>query len=559
MHWVQNYNPTGNMFLSFIVALIPILYFFWALAIKKMKGYIAGLTTVIVAVIEAIVVNGMPTGLAVTATIYGAAEGLWPIGWIIVAVVFLYKITVKAGQFDIIKNSIAMLTDDRRLQALLIAFSFGAFLEGAAGFGAPVAIAGAILTGLGFNPFFAAGLCLIADTAPVAFGAVGIPIITAGQVSGLDPMHLSAMIGRQLPFMSILIPFWLVFIMAGWKKTIEVLPAILVSGGSFAITQYLTSNFMGPQLPDILSSIVSLVCLAFFLKIWKPKTIFRFKDEPAIPTDGSFKGKGVAQQAAAIDMGQKYTGGQIFKAWSPFVVLIVFIAAWGGIPAFKALLGKGTIKFNVPFLNNAVEKAQPIVQHLTPYAAAYKWDILGATGTSILGAAIVSNFILKLSWGAWFQTLGETFKELATPLIMIASVLGFAYIVNYSGISATLGLGLASTGKFFPFLAPVLGWLGVFLTGSDTSSNALFSNLQKITGNQIGVSPTLLVAANSSGGVMGKMISPQSIAVATAATGQIGQEGNLFKFTIKHSLLFLLLTCILTFLQAYVLSWMIPH
>lgn len=557
MHWVQIYNPTGNMFLSFIVALIPILYFFWALAIRKMKGYIAGLTTVLIAVIETIVVYGMPTKLAITATIYGGLEGLWPIGWIIVTVVFLYKLTVRAGQFDIIKNSIAMLTDDRRLQALLIAFSFGAFLEGAAGFGAPVAIAGAILTGLGFNPFFAAGLCLIADTAPVAFGGVGIPITTSASVTGLDPLTISAIVGRQLPILSLFIPFWLVFIMSGWKKTIEVLPAILVTGVSFAATQFFTSNYMGPQLPDIASAIVSLVVLAIFLKFWKPKTIFRFENERE-SEKGKMVGQGMAEQAAALDMGKVYTSGQIFKAWSPFIVLIVFIAAWGGIPAFKAILDKASITFNVPFLNNAVEKAQPIVSHLTPYAAIFKWDILAETGTSILGAAIVSKFILQLSWRAWMETFGEALKELALPLVMIVAVLGFAYIENYSGMSATLGLGLASTGKVFPFLAPLLGWVGVFLTGSDTSSNALFSNLQKITGHQIGVNPSLLVAANSTGGVMGKMISPQSIAVATAATGQIGEEGNLFQFTFKHSLLFVGIAGIITLLQAYVFSWMLP-
>ncbi|TCP31286.1 lactate permease [Scopulibacillus darangshiensis] len=555
MHWTQIYNPLGNMALSFVVALIPILFFFWALAIKKMKGHYAGLLTVLIAVIEAVVVYKMPVKLAFEATVFGALEGLWPIGWIIVTAVFLYKLTVKSGQFKVIQNSIASLTEDRRLQALLIAFSFGAFLEGAAGYGTPVAIAGALLTGLGFNPFYAAGLCLIANTAPVAFGGIGIPIITAGQVTGIDPDILSQMIGRQVPLLSIFVPFWLILIMAGWKKTIEVLPAILVCGVSFAVVQYFTANFLGPELPDVASAIVSLIALAVFLKFWQPKTTFRFANEKSRKTVESTS---AIEHAAALDLNKKYTSLEIFKAWSPFIVLIIFIGLWGGFGTVKKLLSYFTLELPVIGLNNMVQKAQPIVDHVTPYAAVYKFDILAAAGTSILITAVISKFILKMTWRMWVETLIETLKELRFPLLMIVSVLGFAYIENYSGMSATLGLGLASTGVLFPLFAPILGWLGVFLTGSDTSSNALFANLQKITGQQIGVDPTLLVAANSTGGVTGKMISPQSIAVATAATGLIGKEGNLFRFTIKHSLLFVAIASLITFLQAYVFSWMIP-
>jgi lactate permease len=566
MHWTQNYDPAGNLLISCLMAALPIIFFFWALAFKKMKGHYAGLLTVLLAVLVSLFFYRIPLGLALESVIYGGAVGIWPIGWIIVAAVFLYKLTVKSGQFEVIRNSIASITEDRRLQALLIAFSFGAFLEGAAGFGTPVAISAAILVGLGFNPLYAAGLCLIANTAPVAFGAIGIPVITAGKVTGIDPYIISQMVGRQLPLLSVFVPFWLVFIMSGWKKTIEVLPAILVSGFSFAITQYLTSNFLGPELPDIASSIVSMLALGLFLKVWKPKSVFQFKDEMQAQTEVAAStepqkfhdGELVLQAGGKVDTSRKYTAGQIIKSWSPFLVLIVMVTLWGGVKSVKSFLDSFTMQFPVPGLDKAILKAQPIVDKLTPYAAQYKFDILAAAGSSILATAVITKFILAISWKSWFQIFGETLKELRYPLIMIASVLGLGYIANYSGISATLGLGFATTGKLFPFFSPFLGWLGVFLTGSDTSSNALFGNLQKITAHQIGVDPSLTVAANSSGGVTGKMISPQSIAVATASTGLIGKEGDLFRFTIKHSLLFAVVIGIITYVQAYLWSWMIP-
>lgn len=556
MHWLQDYDPMHNMTLSFLMACLPIVFFFWALAIRKMKGYKAGLLTVCFAVLEAILVYRMPASLAATATIYGAFQGLWPIGWIIVTAVFLYKLTVASGHFAIIRDSIASITEDRRLQALLIAFSFGAFLEGTAGYGTPVAVAGGLLAGLGFNPFYAAGLCLIANTAPVAFGGVGIPILTSAQVTGLDVHALSQMVGRQVPLLSVFVPFWLVFVMAGWKKTIEVLPAILVCGLSFSLTQFFSSNFLGPELPDIASAVVSLVALAAFLKVWKPKNIFRFKSERSqVATEALVR----PEQAAAFDgSARQHPAGKIVQAWAPFIALVVVICLWGGSENLKNMLNKLTLEIPVPGLDGLVQKSMPIVNQVTPYDAVYRFDPLAATGTSILVACILSKFILGLSWKHWLQTFGETLKSLAFPLIMVVSVLGFAYIENYSGMSVTLGLGLASTGAVFPFVAPIIGWLGVFLTGSDTSSNALFSNLQMITGHQIGVDPTLLVAANSTGGVAAKMISPQSIAVAAAATGQVGKEGRLFLFTIKHSLLFLAITGFITLLQAYVFNWMIP-
>jgi lactate permease len=564
MSFTQNFTVVGdNLALSAIVALIPILYFFWALAIKRMKGYIAGLTTLAVALIVAIVAFKMPAGMALMSASQGAVYGILPIGWIIITSVFLYKLTVKTGQFDIIRNSVLSITEDRRLQALLVAFSFGAFLEGAAGFGAPVAISAALLVGLGFNPLYAAGLCLIANTAPVAFGAIGIPIIAVEGPTGIPAMEISKMVGRQLPFLSVFIPFYLIVIMAGFKRALEVMPAILVSGISFAVTQYLSSNFLGPELPDILSALVSLFALAIFLKFWKPKTIFKFAAEEELAATAAAK--------MPAKNKQPNTGAQVFKAWSPFLILTFIISIWG-IPKIKLALtghyeGSNAILKavnsvghaltyipEVPFLNNKV-----ISTAGAPVAAVYKLEILGAAGTAILIAAIITKFVVGISWKSWAVTFGETLNELKYPVITIGSVVGFAYVTNASGMSTTLGMTLAKTGAvLFPFFSPFLGWLGVFITGSDTSANLLFGNLQKITATSIGMDPVLAVAANSSGGVTGKMISPQSIAVACAAVGLAGKESELFRFTIKHSLFLVTLIGILTFLQNGVLSWMIP-
>ncbi|AKM17765.1 L-lactate permease [[Flavobacterium] thermophilum] len=558
MQWKQDFTPIADqLWLSAIVALIPILYFFWALAVKRMKGHVTGLTTLLLALVLAVIAYRMPAGKAVMSVTQGAVYGLLPIGWIIITSVFLYKLTVKTGHFDIIRNSVVSLTEDRRLQALLIAFSFGAFLEGAAGFGAPVAISAALLAGLGFNPLYAAGICLIANTAPVAFGAVGIPIISMEGPTGVPAMEISKMVGRQLPFLSVFIPFYLVLIMAGWKKTVEVLPAIIVSGVSFALTQYLTSNFLGPELPDILSSLVSIVALAVFLKYWKPKSTFRFATESEVAAAG--------QVARATQR-----GGEVFRAWSPFLVLTALISLWG-IPQVKAALTghyegtNGLLKLvnaigahltfmpPVPGLNNQI--LNPSGQ---PIAAVYKLELLGTAGTAILLAAVVTKFIIGISWKDWGRTFVETLNELKYPIVTIASVVGFAYIANSSGMSTTLGMALAKTGPLFPFFSPILGWLGVFITGSDTSSNLLFGNLQKVTATSIGMDPVLALAANSSGGVVGKMVSPQSIAVACAAVGLTGKESDLFRFTVKHSIFLIILVGILVYLQSTVLSWMIP-
>ncbi|QIZ07242.1 lactate permease LctP family transporter [Priestia megaterium] len=564
MTFTQNFTAVGdNLALSAVVALIPILYFFWALAIKRMKGYLAGLSTLAIALVIAIVAYKMPAGMAFMSASQGAVYGILPIGWIIITSVFLYKLTVKTGQFDIIRTSVVSITEDRRLQALLVAFSFGAFLEGAAGFGAPVAISAALLVGLGFNPLYAAGLCLIANTAPVAFGAIGAPIIAMEGPTGVAATEISKMVGRQLPFLSVFIPFYLVFIMAGWKKTKEVMPAILVSGVAFALTQFFTSNFMGPELPDILSALVSLFALAIFLKFWKPKTIFRFSSEQELAATST------AKKLKTQDV--KHTGGQIFKAWSPFLLLTGIITLWG-MPTIKlALTGhyEGanailkainsighalTFIPNVPLINNKIINSAG-----APIPAIYKLEILGAAGTAILIAAFLTKFIVGISWKNWLVTFGETINELKYPVITIAAVVGFAYVTNASGMSTTLGMTLAKTGSLlFPFFSPFLGWLGVFITGSDTSANLLFGNLQKITATSVGMDPVLALAANSSGGVTGKMISPQSIAVACAAVGLVGKESELFRFTIKHSFFLVIIVGILTFLQNGVLSWMIP-
>ncbi|PFP04669.1 L-lactate permease [Bacillus thuringiensis] len=550
--WTQVYDPFGNIWISAAVALIPIIFFFLALAVFRMKGYVAGFITVVLTVLVALFAYKMPFTMAMAATGYGFLYGLWPIAWIIIMSVFLYKISVKTGQFDVIRASVLSITNDYRLLVILIGFSFGAFLEGAAGFGAPVAITAALLAGLGLNPLYAAGLCLIANTAPVAFGAMGIPITVAGQVTGIDPHKIGQMAGHQLPFLSLFVPFFIVFLMDGFKGIRQTWPALLVAGSSFAITQFITATFLGPELPDITSALVSLISLALFLKVWQPKEIYQSEQANSE----------VAATTTAASM-PKLTFGKVVKAWSPFIVLTVMVVIWSQ-SFFKALFAPGgalaslVFKFEIPGLHNLVMKAEPIVNKPTPYEAILKFDVLSATGTAILIACIISMFILKMNVKDAVVTFKETLSELKMPILSIGFVLGFAFIANYSGLSSTLALALAGTGGLFPFFSPFLGWIGVFLTGSDTSANALFSNLQAITAQQVGVSEVLLVAANTTGGVTGKMISPQSIAIACAAVGLAGKESDLFRFTVKHSLFFVIIVGIMTYVQAYYLTWMIP-
>ncbi|TKJ89073.1 L-lactate permease [Erwinia persicina] len=547
--WQQVYDPLDNIWLSSLIAAIPILFFFFALIKLKLKGYLAATITVVLALMVALFLYRMPVDRALASVVYGFFYGLWPIAWIIITAVFVYKISVKTGQFDIIRASILSITPDQRLQMLIVGFSFGAFLEGAAGFGAPVAITAALLVGLGFNPLYAAGLCLIVNTAPVAFGAMGIPIIVAGQVTGLDSFEIGQMVGRQLPFLTMIVLFWIMAIMDGWRGIKETWPAVIVAGGSFALAQYLSSNFLGPELPDIISSLVSLVCLTLFLRVWKPVRIFRFK-----PADNA------AEQPLVVE---KYRTGQIIRAWMPFLFLTATVTLWS-IPPFKALFAPGgalydlVVNIPIPFLDKLVAKMPPVVSAVTPYAAVFKFDWLSATGTAIIVAALIAIVYLKMKPADALSTFRSTLKELALPIYSIGMVLAFAFISNYSGLSATLALALAHTGPAFTFFSPFLGWLGVFLTGSDTSSNALFAALQATTAQQIGVSDLLLVAANTTGGVTGKMISPQSIAIACAAVGLVGKESDLFRFTVKHSLIFTCMVGVITTLQAYVLTWMIP-
>jgi L-lactate permease len=549
--WQQLYDPAGNLWLSSLIALLPIAFFFVALAVLRMKGWLAGTLTVAIALAVALLFYRMPLQQAFAAGAYGFIYGLWPIAWIILGAVFLYKVSVKTGQFDIIRASILSVTEDQRLQMLMVGFAFGAFLEGAAGFGAPVAITAALLVGLGFKPLYAAGLCLIVNTAPVAFGAMGIPIIVAGQVTGLEAFEIGQMAGRQLPFLTIIVLFWIMAIMDGWRGVKETWPAVLVAGGSFAIAQYLTSNFIGPELPDITASLASLVCLTLFLRRWKPVRIFRFDTETS------------AEAAAQAVDAPRYSTGQIIKAWSPFLILTAMVTVWS-IKPFKALFAAGgplehwVLKLPVPGLDQLVQKMPPIVPSPSAYEAVYKFDAVSATGTAIMLGAVLAIVLLKMRPAAALRTFGETANELKVPIYSIGMVLAFAFIANYSGLSATLALALAHTGKAFTFFSPFLGWLGVFLTGSDTSSNALFSALQATTAQQIGVSEVLLVAANTTGGVTGKMISPQSIAIACAAVGLAGKESDLFRFTVKHSLIFTVMVGIITTLQAYWLTWMIP-
>ncbi|MBB3104082.1 lactate permease LctP family transporter [Azomonas macrocytogenes] len=562
--WQQIYNPLGSLWLSALVAIIPIVFFFLALAVFRLKGYVAGTVTLLLSIAVAILAFDMPTNMAFAAAGYGFIYGLWPIAWIIVAAVFLYKLTVKSGQFEIIRSSVLSITGDQRMQVLLIGFSFGAFLEGAAGFGAPVAITAALLVGLGFNPLYAAGLCLIANTAPVAFGALGIPIIVAGQVTGIDPFAIGAMAGRQLPFLSILVPFWLVAMMDGWRGIKETWPAALVAGASFSITQYFTSNYIGPELPDITSALVSLICLTLFLKTWQPKSAEE-AEVVGISADGAaVMGSTGGTSGNRSSEPTPYSLGQIVKAWSPFLILTVLVTIWTLKP-FKALFAPGgaldslVLLLPIPYLDQLVIKMTPIVTAPTPMAAVFKLDPISATGTAIFISALISMAVLKVTPKTALTSFKETLLELKWPILSIGMVLGFAFVTNYSGMSATMALVLAGTGALFPFFSPFLGWLGVFLTGSDTSANALFSSLQATTAQQIGVNETLLVAANTSGGVTGKMISPQSIAVACAATGLVGKESDLFRFTLKHSLIFATFVGLITLAQAYVFTGMLVH
>jgi lactate permease len=563
MTWTQVYAPLGNLYLSALVAAIPVVVLLGALAFFHVKAHKAAIMALLLASGIAVVVYGMPAGMAASTAVMGACFGLLPIGWIVLNAIFVYDISVKTGKFEVVKDTIAGLASDRRIQVLLIGFAFGAFIEGAAGFGTPVAISAAMLIGLGFRPLAAAGLALIGNTAPVAFGALGTPVLTLAKVTGLDVNLLSATVGRQLPFFSVIVPFWLVWAMSGFKGMIEVWPACLVAGLSFAVPQFLVSNYMGPELVDIIAAASCIGATYLLLLVWQPKKVWRFADEREADAVTSATRRSVGAAA------RKHTAGEAFMAWLPWIVLSVFVFVWGQkwmkdwFAQLHTSLWKAGVLFKPSFewpgLHNLVLRAPPVVKKLTPEGAVFSVNVLQATGTGLLLAGIVSGLLLKLSPRELVATYFGTLKRVRFSLLTIAAMLALGFTTRYSGSDTTMGLALASTGALFPFFSPLLGWLGVALTGSDTSSNVLFGNLQVVSAQQIGMSPILAAASNSSGGVMGKMIDAQSIVVASVATGQHGKEGEILRYVFWHSLVLAALVGVLVFGQAYWLSGMIPH
>jgi lactate permease len=549
----QVYNPFHSTLLSALVAAVPVVVLLGAIAFLRMKAHIAALLGLIASLAVAVLVFGMPAPMAGMSALFGAAYGLMPIGWIILNLIFLYQLTVEKGYFSILQNSIGAITRDRRLQLLLIAFSFGAFFEGAAGFGTPVAVTGAILIGLGFRPLAASSLSLIANTAPVAFGALGTPVIALAGVTGLDLFRLSAKIGQQLPWFSLIVPFWLIWTFAGFRGMLGVWPAVLIAGAFFAVPQFLISNFHGPWLVDIVSAVVSMAALAAFLKIWHPKRLWLATERPG--KNSAIDEPEVEARVAQAEPEEgtlRPSAADTIKAWIPWILLSVFVFVWG-IPQFKASMdGLFGPKFPVPGLDKLVQKMPPVVAKPTPDAAVYAFGILSATGTGIFVAAIVGGLVMGCSFGTLLRTYWRTLKLVRFSLLTIACMLALGYVTRYSGTDAALGLAFAQTGVIYPFFGTLLGWLGVALTGSDTASNVLFGGLQKITAQQIGLDPILMAAANSSGGVMGKMIDAQSIVVASTATRWYGHEGDILRFVFFHSIALASLVGILVTLQAYV-------
>src|SRR5690349_301667 len=542
--WNQVYNPFGNAALSTVAAAIPVVTLLVLIASNKVKAHIAAVIALIAANLVAIVLFTMPAGMSLRATVLGAVTGFFPIGWIVLNVIFLYRLTVEKGVFETLQKTIGGVTTDRRLQLLLIAFSFGAFFEGASGFGTPVAVTGAILIGLGFSPLAASGLSLIANTAPVAYGALGTPIAGLASVTGLDPFLLGAMVGRQLPFFSLIVPFWVVWAFAGWKGMKEVWPAILVTGVSFAIPQFLISNYVNPWIVDIGASLISMACLIGFLKIWQPEKIWT---SAALRVhDDSAKGRPAPKAT------KKPTTSEVWFSLMPWIIVCIILLIWG-TNWFKGHVNPwATWNYPVPDLHNMINKVPPIAAKPTPEGAVFSFTWLSYTGSGMLIAAIISGLLMGFSPVGLVVAYGRTIKICAYSLITISAMLGIGTLTRLSGIDATLGLAFAATGVLYPFFGTLLGWLGVALTGSDTASNILFGNLQKITSEQLGLSPVLMAAANSSGGVMGKMIDAQSIVVASTATNWYGHESTILRFVFKHSIALACLVGLLVMLQAYV-------
>src|SRR5690348_14632894 len=549
--WNQVYNPFNNQTLSTLAAALPVVTLLVLIASNKVKAHIAAIIALIVANLVAIILFTMPAGMSIRATILGAVTGFFPIGWIVLNVIFLYRLTVEKGVFETLQTTIGGVTQDRRLQLLLIAFAFGAFFEGASGFGTPVAVTGAILIGLGFSPLAASGLSLIANTAPVAYGALGTPIAGLSSVTGIDPFLLGAMVGRQLPFFSLIVPFWLIWVFAGFKGMKDIWPAILVTGVSFAIPQFLISNFINPWIVDIGASLISMACLILFLKVWQPKVIWT---SPALRSHDES-----AASAPAPKPLKKASTAEVWMALLPWIIVCVILLLWG-TNAVKAVLNAyATWNYPVPGLHNMINKVAPIVATPTKEGAVFSFTWLSYTGSGMLIAAIISGLLMGFSPARLVTEYGKTIKVCAYSLITISAMLAIGTLTRLSGIDATLGLAFAGAGVLYPFFGTLLGWLGVALTGSDTASNVLFGNLQKITSEQLGLSPILMSAANSSGGVMGKMIDAQSIVVASTATNWFGHEGSILRFVFWHSIVLASLVGCLVMLQAYVFTGMIVH
>jgi lactate permease len=544
--WNQIYNPLGNTALSTIAAAVPVVTLLVLIASGKVKAHIAAIIALIVANIITIGIYAMPANMSIRASLLGVVVGFFPIGWIVLNVIFLYRVTVETGRFELLKRAVGGVTEDRRLQLLLIAFSFGAFFEGASGFGTPVAITGAVLIGLGFSPLAASGLSLIANTAPVAYGALGTPIQGLASVTGLDPYILGAMVGRQLPFFSLIVPFWVVWAFAGWRGMIAVWPAILVTGVSFAIPQFVISNYINPWIVDIGASLISMGCLILFLKVWQPKELWL---SPALR--GNDESASTMQPVKTIDK-TPLTQSELWSALLPWIIVCIVMLIWGN-GAFKTWANSTFVwNYPVPELHNMINKMPPVAAKPTPEGAVFGFTWLSFTGTGMLIAAIISGFLMGLGPARLIGEYGRTIKVCAISLITISAMLAIGTLTRLSGVDATLGLAFAATGVLYPFFGTLLGWLGVALTGSDTASNVLFGNLQKITSEQLGLSPILMGAANSSGGVMGKMIDAQSIVVASTATNWYGHEGSILRYVFMHSIVLACLVGLLVMLQAYV-------
>jgi len=556
--WQHNYEPlAGSVGISALAAMIPILVLFFMIGVWRKPAWMAAASALASAFAVALLAYGMPARLAIMSAIFGAAFGIFPLTWICFSSILLYRLAVDTGKFEVIKDSVGGLTNDRRLQAMFIAFSFGAFIEGAAGFGAPVAVSGAMLAGLGFSPFYAAGICLLGNTTPVAFGSLGIPVTTLANVTGLPVLSLSAMVGRLCALVSVFIPGYLVVVMAGPRRALEVLPAIIACGLSFAGMQFYVSNYWGPELTDIASSLTCIGVMVLVLKLWKPRNILRLEGDTPVTTAA-----------------RRHSAAEVFSAWLPYMLLVGCVVLWGaptikaGLNRFSdsllpAFIPKSRTVLNgllVPGLHNTITRIPPVTPAPAPYAAVFEFNWLSAAGTACFMASVLTALILRVSPRQFATTYRTTFQQLATPMVTISCMLALAYLMNYSGMTSTLGLALAATGSVFPFFSATLGWLGVFLSGSDTSANALFGNLQVVTANALSINPVLTASVNSAAGVVGKMISLQSIAVAVAATGMTtADESRLFRFTIKHSILLMIVMGIIAMLYAYVFREFVPH